>query len=381
MTDVTLQRCTRCLLPETADTITFDAEGVCSVCRNQDIKHQIDWANRKQQLDEIIEQYRGKGPYDAIVPYSGGKDSTFTLWYLIKHHNIKPLVVSWDHGFYRPGVLKNRERTLQALGADFLSFSANKRVVKKIMREMLNRKGDFCWHCHVGIFAFPMQMAVRFGVGLVIWGEPNAEYQSYYSYDDLEEVDERRFNRFVNLGITAEDMVGMLDDEVTERDLEPFIYPKLKDLMRLDYRSICLGSYIPWDVKRQVEVIQTELGWEGDQVEGIPPEYSYEKIECAMQGVRDYLKYIKRGMGRTNHLMNIDIRNDRITRDEAEGKQARYDGKRPASLDVFLDYINMDEEDFYDMAMQHQVVPWRFDPGKVQRGEKLPDQDDWNLTP
>jgi hypothetical protein len=31
--------------------------------------------------------------------------------------------------------------------------------------------------------------------------------------------------------------------------------------------------------------------------------------------------------------------------------------------------------------MQHQVTPWQFDPSKVERGEKLPDQDDWNLNP
>ena len=37
---------------------------------------------------------------------------------------------------------------------------------------------------------------------LVFWGEPSAEYTAYYSYDEAEEVDERRFNRFVNLGIT-----------------------------------------------------------------------------------------------------------------------------------------------------------------------------------
>jgi N-acetyl sugar amidotransferase len=378
---VTLQRCTRCLLPETEDTITFDENGVCSVCRNQGIKQQIDWQAKKAQLDELIEQYRGKGPYDCVIPFSGGKDSTFTLWYLITQYKLKPLVVSWDHGFYRPGVLKNRERILQKLGADFLSFTPNKAVVKKLMLEALRRKGDFCWHCHTGIFAFPMQMAVRFGVGLVFWGEPNAEYQSYYSYDEIEEVDERRFNRYVNLGITAEDMVGMLDDSVTERDLEPYIYPKLRDLMALDYRSVCLGSFIPWDVKRQVEVIQTELGWQGDLVEGIPPEYAYEKIECAVQGVRDYLKYIKRGMGRTNHLVNIDIRNGRLSRDEGEQLQAQYDGKRPASLDEFMQYVNIDEEEFLDIAMQHQVTPWQFDPSKVERGEKLPDQDDWNLNP
>lgn len=375
-----LKRCTRCLLPETADTVTFDEQGVCSVCRNQERKQQIAWDERKAMLDEIVEANRGKGPYDCIIPFSGGKDSTFTLWYMVKHYKLRPLVISWDHGFYRPGVLKNRERTLQKLGADFLSFTPNKEVVKKLMAEAMRRKGDFCWHCHTGIFAFPMQMALRFGVGLVIWGEPNAEYQSYYSYDEIEEVDERRFNRYVNLGITAEDMAGFIEG-VNEQDLAPYMYPKLKDLMKLNYRSICLGSYIPWDVKRQSEIIQTELDWEGDLTEGVPPEYGYEKIECAFQGVRDYLKYIKRGMGRTNHLVNIDIRNGRMSREDGEALQAQYDGKRPASLDEFLPYVGWDEEDFLDVAMTHQVTPWEFDPSRIERGEKLPDQDDWNLNP
>ena len=35
-------------------------------------------------------------------------------------------------------------------------------------------------------------------VPLIFWGEPSAEYTSYYSYDQPEEVDEKRFNRFVN---------------------------------------------------------------------------------------------------------------------------------------------------------------------------------------
>ena len=86
-------------------------------------------------------------------------------------------------------------------------------------------------------------------------------------------------------------------------------------------------------------------------------------------------------MGRTNHLANIDIRNERITREQGEQLQAQYDGKRPTSLDEFLDYVKIDEEEFLDIAMQHQVTPWQFDPTKVERGEKLPDQDQWNLNP
>src|SRR5437879_9451537 len=111
-----------------------------------------------------------------------------------------------------------------------------------------------------------MQIAVKFKIPLVIWGEPTAEYTSYYSYEEPEEVDERRFNRFVNLGITAEDMLGMLGD-VDERELMPFSYPALRDLKAINYRSVCLGSYIPWDVRRHYEVIARELGWEGNAVE------------------------------------------------------------------------------------------------------------------
>ena len=47
------------------------------------------------------------------------------------------------------------------------------------MLESLKRKGDFCWHCHTGIFAYPMHVAVTYKGPLVIWGEPSAEYTSY----------------------------------------------------------------------------------------------------------------------------------------------------------------------------------------------------------
>ena len=68
-------------MPETHETIEFDAEGVCNVCRQHEYKQsQIDWAARERELVALIDQYRGKYDYDCIVPFSGGKDSTFTLY-------------------------------------------------------------------------------------------------------------------------------------------------------------------------------------------------------------------------------------------------------------------------------------------------------------
>jgi N-acetyl sugar amidotransferase len=379
-----LKRCTRCALPETHESITFDEQGVCNVCRQVEFKQEnIDWDERKTQLTELIETYRGRYDYDCIVPYSGGKDSTYTLWYLVREYNLKPLVVSFDHGFYRPNHLQNVERTIKALGVDYMRFRPSWEIVRKLMLEALDRKGDFCWHCHTGVFSYPMQMAVKLEIPLLIWGEPSAEYTSYYSYEQgIEEVDERRFNRFVNLGITAEDMVGMLDEGVTMRDLEPFAYPKLADLRRVGVRSVCLGSFVPWDVKENVEAIKADLDWHEDDVEGVPEGYGYEKIECAMQGVRDYIKYLKRGYGRTAHLASIDIRNGRLDRETAAKLIAENDGKRPASLDVFLEYLDLSEEEFIEIVAKHVVSPWQLpEAGELERAEALWDQPLWDRTP
>lgn len=362
-----LKRCVACNLPETYETIEFGPDGVCNICRQKEFKEgHIDWPARKVELDKLVESYRGKYDYDCIVPFSGGKDSTYTLYYLTKVFKIKPLVVQFNHGFMREGLLKNNERTFKKLGVDVISFTPNWKLVKRVMLEALIRKGDFCWHCHTGIFAYPMHIAIKYQVPLVFWGEPSSEYTSYYDYreNEIEEVDETRFNRFVNLGITAEDMAGMISDDFAfdPRDLTPFTYPQTSALKRLRYRSVCLGSFIPWDVKKQVEIIGKELGWKGDQVEGMPWErYPYEKIECHMQGMRDYIKFLKRGYGRVTQMTSLDLRNNRITMSDARKLIEDHEGRKPASLQIFLEYLELSEEEFNAIVAKTVVPPFKPD--------------------
>jgi N-acetyl sugar amidotransferase len=358
-----MKKCSKCGLPETFETIEFDDRGVCNMCTQFKFKmEEIDWKQRKSMFEKIIEENRGKYEYDCIVPFSGGKDSTFTLYHLVKEYGIKPLVVQFNHGFMRPTLLKNNERTFKTLGVDVISFTPNWNIVKRVMLEALIRKGDFCWHCHTGIFSYPMHIAIKYNTPLVLWGEPQSEYTAYYDYrdDEIEVVDETRFNRFINLGITAEDMRGMIDNDksIDPRDFAPYTYPNLRDLKKLRYQSVCLGSFIPWDTKTQSKLIMDELGWEGDEVEGMPPKlYDYEKIECHMQGVRDYIKYLKRGYSRVTQMTVLDIRNGRMTKDEAEELIYKYEGKKPPSLEVFLEYLEMDESEFNKVVSKTVVPP------------------------
>jgi N-acetyl sugar amidotransferase len=343
-------------LPETHETIRFNEEGICSVCQNFEQKSNIDWGAKKTELDAILDKHRGRGNYDCIIPFSGGKDSVFTLYYAVRVLGLKPLVVSFDHGFYRPNLIETRNKVLKELGVDFLSFSPNWKLVQKLMLKSFLDKGDFCWHCHTGIFSYPMWVAIEKRIPLVLWGEPSSEYTSYYDYSEVEKVDEDRFNRIINLGISAQDMAARLNYEFDDRDFSPFTYPDAQLLQDLQVVSVPLGSFIPWDVKAQVEIIKNELGWQGDEVEGVPPEYDYEKVECYMQGVRDYIKYLKRGYARTTHLTSLDIRNGRKTREESIELVEKYERKIPYNLNLFLKYTGLTEEEFIKVVNKHKIL-------------------------
>ena len=71
----------------------------------------------------------------------------------------------------------------------------------------------------------------------------------------------------------------------------------------------------------------------------------------------DYIRFIKRGFGRTSHLVSIDIRNNRLTRDEGIALVKEYDGKKPKSLDYMLKILEINEDEFYNIVLQHVVKP------------------------
>ncbi len=365
-----MKYCNTCLIPETAETNKYDDNGVCSVCNQIEQKDKINWIEREKELDRIINDHKNKYDYDCIVPFSGGKDSTFTLWYLTVIKGLRTLAVRFDHNFLRPNLQKNVEKTLAKLGVDFLNYKSNFKLVQKIMLESLKRRGDFCWHCHVGISAYPINTAIEKKIPLLFYGEPSSEYSSYYSYDTIEVLDVEKFNRISNLGINAEDMYEMLkesypNDDFSLKDFKPFIFPTQREINVNKIKPLYLGNYIPWDVKRQVEIIKKELGWKGDKVEGIPDNYDYEKIECIMQGSRDFSKFLKRGFGRTAHLVSIDLRNKRIERNKAKSLVDKHDGKKPKSLNLLLKVLGISENDYYKILKKHVVHPNKL-PNKIQ---------------
>jgi hypothetical protein len=172
-------------------------------------------------------------------------------------------------------------------------------------------------------------------------------------------------------------MYFRLNEEFELREFSPFTIPSLGVLNSKNIATFPLGNYIKWDTQAQVQIIQQELGWEGDEVEGVPPEYKYEKIECMMQGMRDFLKYSKRGYARTTHLTSIDIRNGKLNRGDALKLVNEYEGRRPYSLNLFLEFLEISEAELFSILENQAVDPWN---GRipVEIGKRPHDYDDWN---
>ena len=376
-----LQRCTKCTLPITWETLNFDQNGVCNICRNWEAKTEsVDWEERERILLKIFEGVKERNKdreYDCIVPFSGGKDSTYTLYAVVRKYGLKPLVVSFDHGFYRPKTIENRTRTFKKLGVDVITFTPNWKIVKKLMLESLIRKGDFCWHCHAGVFSYPMQFAVKFNIPLLIWGEGGGEYETYFRYAELEETDEWKYNRRIIMGMRAEDLAGFINVEL--RDLSPFIYPSKEELDKVGVKSLPLGNYIQWNQEKFAETIQKELGWNYDEVESLyPDELGFDKVECMMTGIRDYIKYLKRGFSRITHRTTIDIKQGRISRDEGLVLIRKYEHRKPASLPIFLKMLDLSEDEFNRICLNQLIPPAiAVDPDTIPVGKKLWDQDLW----
>ena len=380
-----LKRCTRCNLPETYETIEYDDQGVCNICRGAEHKKDvIDWALRKKLLDALVEKHRGISTYDCIVPFSGGKDSTFQLYYLMTEYKLKPLVVRFNHGFMRQTIQDNNLRTFKKLGVDVLEFTPNWKVVKRLMLESFSRKTDFCWHCHTGIYSYPLRVALMYKIPLVFWGEPQSEITAYYDYlnDEIEYEDDKKFNMLRTLGITAEDMHGMIDRPdapVDKRDLIPYTFPDVAELKALRYCSVPLGTFIPWDYTKNTEIIKRELGWQPDELEGVPTEINGhgEKIECFMQGTRDYIKFLKRGYSRVSQINAFHVRAGRTDPLEADRINRQFDGRKPPSLDVFLEYVGLTEAEFNKIIGPMVIPPHQPDFQNMPMADKTWDFDDW----
>lgn len=347
-----LRYCVRCCMPETAEGIEFDERGVCNGCNSSEEKMHIDWEQREHDLRSKLEHYREKykdRAYDCILPISGGKDSFFQAYVLTQVYKMRPLAVTFSHNWYTEVGKRNLERLLEAFNIDHMMFTPNRGLINRLARKSIKMIGDSCWHCHAGIGAFVIQIAVKFNIPLIIWGESTAEEGcrlSYYESIKRDVFDEKYFT-----WISArQDVDAMTDETINERELEIFRYPTTEEYRAAGVEGFHLGDYMFWDEEKQTEFIIREFGWEEADVEGAYKKY--KSVECSMPGLHDWTKFIKRGYGRVTDQASKDVRAGLMTREEGFELINNIDPKRPEILDYFLEQTGMSEEELLSLVKE-----------------------------
>ena len=130
-------RCAICILPETFPGIKFNKQGVCNYCQN--FKGEKNLNERKaiyrKRFEDLIEKYRGKGTYDALMSYSGGKDSTYTLALIREQYGLDVLAITFDNGFLPEQTIINIKTVTDKLGIDHILFKPRFDILKKIFSE------------------------------------------------------------------------------------------------------------------------------------------------------------------------------------------------------------------------------------------------------
>ena len=337
-------------MPSTKPDLPFDSEGICGACRNFEHRERINWSERASEFKAITDQYRDltNQRWDCIIPVSGGKDSTAQVLKILEL-NLRPLCVTSTTCDLSDLGRENIEN-LKGLGVDYIEFTANPRVRKKLNRIGLETVGDIAWPEHVGIFTVPVRAAVQFEVPLIVWGE-NAQHEyGGPAHSATEQTLTRRWLEEFGglLGLRVADLPGQAG--ITPGDLASYQYPSDEELARVGVTGVFLGYFFEWDGLANTLMAEA-YGFKSFQTAVEGGMLSYENLDNLQHGIHDYFKFLKYGFGRATDHACMQVRRGRLSRSQAIEIVRIRDGKFPWTylgrpLAQILEPLEMTVEEF-----------------------------------
>jgi N-acetyl sugar amidotransferase len=348
--------CKRCVYPSNAVMLDLDDDGICSACRSHEqveLLTEEQWAVRKVKFETTIKEIIGNNTsnYDCIIPVSGGKDSFYQAHLMANEYGLKPLLVTYHGNNYLPEGDYNRELMRKTFNADHIVFGPSVETLIKLNRLCFKKMGDMNWHAHCGIITYPIQIAVKFNIPLIIWGETIWDIAGMFDSDDYPEFSERMRHEHDLRGFEWYDMIDDSCEKINEKDLNWAKYPSDEEILKVGVRGLYIGNYFKWDPNKQTKLIVEKYGWKSSEKEF---ERTYRKMsnldDRYENGIHDLLKFIKFGYGRASDHASKDIRTGYMTREQGIEMVKKYDHIVSSDLSYWLNYVNMTELEFWQTA-------------------------------
>jgi len=324
---IALRRCTRCILPETVPFISFDEEGVCNYCRNFETRN--NQVKGEKALKEFVSRYRSssKEP-DCIVGFSGGRDSTYGLYYIKNVLGMNPIAFTYDWGMVNDLARRNQSRVLATLGVEQILVSANIKTKRENIRKNLE-----AWLKKPDLGMIPLLMAgdkqfyyyfhkirEQTGVKLFIFcgGHEIEETPFKYGFCDVE----HGVNNIMNCltGISRTNKMKLIRYYALQYLKNPrYINRSIFDTLFAYYSTYLLPDdylylyhFIEWDEKTIIDTIRKEFDWEM-----APDTNATWRIDDGTAPFYNYIYLTMAGFTEFDNFRSYQIREGKLTREQA----------------------------------------------------------------
>lgn len=308
-------RCSRCAMSSAFPGIGFDAQGVCSFCRDRMMATSEDGAIEKARA-QVAELFKVRTrPYDAIHCNSGGKDSSYTLKLAVEKYGLKVLSFTLDNGFISPTAAKNIERVVDALGVDHVTVRPSSRFFRRVIRatstlpiyqdQTLRRISANCNACISLVNTTALRIALEKGAPFIIAGFTLGQipangiiYRNHFRF--LEESRRESLTRLRGaVGAEVDDYFG-ISDAVLDRVRS---YPHNVNLL-------CLETITEAGILAEVE----RLGWRR------PADVDGCSSNCQLNTLNNYLHQRRLGYSPYELELSHLVRKGLMAREEAIAK-------------------------------------------------------------
>jgi N-acetyl sugar amidotransferase len=333
----------------------FNENGVCYPCVNAEKSKSIDWKRRFKELKKLCDKYR-KPPVimpdgevrqepDCIITASGGKDSHVQVKIFREQLDMHPLVCNvFNLSWTNTGWL-NFNNMLEKYRVHCESLHLSPSIARNLMRKAFFRYGSPTWFWDRCVYSWPLQVALRWKIPLVVYGE-NIAYT--YGGPEAKETYSAK-DQMKNDVVKPIPLEEWMDDEITPFDLHPAVMPSEEEIEQLE--PIYLSYFFKWDGFKNYTIASND-GFKSlsDTGEWTRQGYveDYDQIDSAGYLVHPWLKYPKFGHARTTDVCSNLIRNGYITREYAVELVKAHDHKLDErALQDFLHFTQINAELFY----------------------------------
>ena len=347
-----MRYCKICTYPESAVNVTIDEEGYSSTYKTfkawQNINDQ-EWTRRRKVFEKIVKNIKSsnKSNYDCVIAVSGGKDSYFQT-HVIKSYGLKPLLVTYHGNNFLSEGDYNRDRMRKVFDADHIVVGPSQEVLIKLNRLGFKKVGDMNWHNHTGLLTSPIQIAAKYKIPYVIYGEPFWDISGMFKPEDYVEYTARVRLEFGMRGYEWDTMIKNNKEGLVPKDMVWAKYPSDKELMEIGLRGLFIGNYFKWDPAKHTKLMIKKYNWKPSKKKFQRTYRLISNVDDRYEnGIHDYMKFVKFGYGRATDHSSKDILTGYMTREKGIQMVKKHDHILSNDLDHWLNYVNMKKIDFF----------------------------------